>query len=152
MSETDVGLQWAFWIGMVLAGIIALAIIIGIWNCIEKPCRACCGLPPIDMYDLDGDGKADWKEYFAVHKKPCTSKVLIISNLVWVLVGLVCIACAIDIRYFGSVVYPGVHKHVAPFTGVGLGLLIYGILGMVVACEGRPNFKTLSYFYCTLVT
>eukprot|EP00750_Incisomonas_marina_P033429 INCI9870.12.p1 GENE.INCI9870.12~~INCI9870.12.p1 ORF type:complete len:1421 (+),score=224.65 INCI9870.12:241-4503(+) len=150
MSETDSALQWVFWIGIVLAGVIVLVIIILIWKTIEKTCRACCGLPPLDMYDVDGDGDADWKEYFAMHKKPCTSQVLIVSNLVWILVGVVLIACAIDIRFFGSVVYPGVQKHVAPFTGLGLGLLIYGILGTIVACEGRPNFKTLSYFYCTM--
>ena len=75
MSETDSALQWVFWIGIVLAGVIVLVIIILIWKTIEKTCRACCGLPPLDMYDVDGDGDADWKEYFAMHKKPCTSQV-----------------------------------------------------------------------------
>ena len=64
-------------------------------------------------------------------------------NLPWC-----CCACV----YVPTTRYPGVQKHVAPFTGIGLALIIYGILGTIVACEGRPNFKTLSYFYCTMFT
>ena len=50
MSETDSALQWLFWIGILVAGIIVLVIIIVIWNAIERTCRSCCGLPPLDMY------------------------------------------------------------------------------------------------------
>ena len=37
-------------------------------------------------------------------------QVLVASNILWLIAGIACIACAIDIRFFGSVVYPGIHK------------------------------------------